>query len=308
MLPTASDGTHRSARSFPDRRRRFRGDGRGHAVGVSPAELVADRGFGAVQAASVASQRSLSCAFVVSRGSVRTTVGVVGSASRHAPAPASGWPSILLHSRPGVPWPAGPPAFTRRLGSARAVSVSAFQPSAILRTWANVGDLVEGIVFVALTEGAYSASCLNFPFRRALATPREEDRHRMGRSHNLRADLEEPLHKLHRLDVGHRTEDGAAEAVARRTRLPAPREGLKGLGDPSLEHSCRALQRELEPRLPLPKPLDGGRDDSALGEPDLGDGGAEDESSRSSKLKSMRPMASRLYAVRHDASPRTARK
>jgi len=28
---------------FSDRRRRFRGDGRGHAVGVSPAELVADR-------------------------------------------------------------------------------------------------------------------------------------------------------------------------------------------------------------------------------------------------------------------------
>ena len=79
------------------------------------------------------------------------------------------------------------------------------------------------------------------------------------------------------LRTGSLRENVASEALAWRARLPAPRERFKGLGDPSLQHSHRALQRQLEPCLPLPKPLNGGRNDGGLGEPDLGDRGAEDE-------------------------------
>jgi len=145
------------------------------------------------------------------------------SASRRGLGPALGSRPILANWPRGDPVPAGLPHASADARSGRAVFVvSAWCRCAILPTWANVGGLVEGIVFVALTEGAHSAnfnliSCLNFPFRQALATPREEDCHRMGRSHDLRADLEEPLHQLHGLDVGHRPEDVAAEALARRT-------------------------------------------------------------------------------------------
>src|SRR5947209_4962833 len=68
----------------------------------------------------------------------------------------------------------------------------------------------------------------------------------------------------------------ASEALARRARFPATRKRLKRFGDPSLQHNHRALQRELEPRLPLPKPLNGGRRDSGLSKPDFGDCSAED--------------------------------
>ena len=144
-------------------------------------------------------------------------------------------------------------------------------------TWAKVADPFELIVSAAIRVCAHPAGHLNLPFGQALTTTRKEDRHGMGRAHHLCPELKEVLDQLHRLDIGHRPKDGASEALARRAWFSAPRKRLEGLGDPRLEHSRRALQRELEPRLPLSRPLDGARNDGGLSEPDLGDRGAEDE-------------------------------
>jgi hypothetical protein len=107
----------------------------------------------------------------------------------------------------------------------------------------------------------------------------------MGRSHYPCAYREETLYQFHGLDVRHRRENVASEALPWLALLPTPWERFKRLGDTSLEHSRRALQCQLEPGLRLSKTLYGGRHDGGLGEPDFGDRSAEDRALEFSKAQ-----------------------
>ena len=77
--------------------------------------------------------------------------------------------------------------------------------------------------------------CMDLPVRQAFATPGEEDPDWVVGVHHVGPHLEEALHDLHRLDVGHRAQHRAPEALSGRERLTPSRLGLERLRDSELQ-------------------------------------------------------------------------
>ena len=149
---------------------------------------------------------------------------------------------------------------------------------------------------------------LRFPLGQAFTTPGQEDRHGVIRADDQRPDFKKPLHKFHGFDIRHRGKHGLTESGAGWAQLDATGQRLQRFGHFGLQRDGRELYRPGEPRSPLPQLLDRRGHDARLGDTDVGEGGPKQRPLASPKLISIRPIASRLYAVRHEAKPKASRK